>query len=597
MSLSTDPTELDQRWNLDRLYLSPEDPRIDEDLRRARRQAVSLRSFFLGKIADLSPIAVRKVMDSLDDLNGTLNRLFSYTYLLFSSDTQEDINKDLYARIQREVPEIRNETVFFELEIQRMPEDKFQELLKSPVMLDYVDHLNRIRRVSSHALDEFAEKIITLKDAVGEKAWIQLFFETTADFRIRLGVEGQPEELTLSAAYALRESPDRELRKLAFDATLEAHAIAQRPLTFVFNALFENYRHMMTLRKYDHPFAPLLVEENLAPEVIETLMDTVENGYHLVHRYYRAKAAVLGLPDFASHDIRAQYPMGASFVPWEEGRAIVLDAVTNFSQRLGDVARGFFDEGYVDAFSRPGKRAGAYCLSSGPTFHPYIFLNYNYTLKDVIVMAHEMGHGVHNVIGGRYQTLTNADRVTMFMETPSIFTETLTFNRLLALEVNPETRQTLLGSQIEASILKIFKSVAVTRFQLRAYERRREGVLPALEFCRIWSEVQQEMYGDAVQLGPWDQWEWLSFHHTLNLPFYDYAYTFGQLLVYALMRRYQEEGEAFEPKYYDLISSGTSITIAPLLAKVGVDLNDPTFWQQGLDYLEQMILEFEGTIY
>jgi len=183
------------------------------------------------------------------------------------------------------------------------------------------------------------------------------------------------------------------------------------------------------------------------------------------------------------------------------------------------------------------------------------------------------------------------------METPSIFTETLTFNRLLALEVNPETRQTLLGSQIEASILKIFKSVAVTRFQLRAYERRREGVLPALEFCRIWSEVQTEMYGDAVALGPWDQWEWLSFHHTLNLPFYDYAYTFGQLLVYALMRRYQEEGEAFEPKYYDLISSGTSITIGPLLAKVGVDLNDPTFWQQGLDYLEQMILEFEATIY
>jgi oligoendopeptidase F len=597
MSLSTDQTELDQRWDLSRLYHSPSDPRIDEDLRRSRRQAESLRSFFLGKVGTSSPIAVAKVLEGLDDLSGTLNRLFSYSYLLFSSDTQEDINKDLYARIQREVPEIKNAAVFFDLEIQHMPEAAFQELLKSPVIAEYVDHLGRIRRVAEHALDEFSERIITLKDSVGEKAWIQLFFETTADFRIRLEMPNQPEELTLSAAYALRESNDRELRKRAFDATLEAHAQNQRPLTFVFNALFENYRHMMGLRQYDHPFAPLLVEENLPPGTIETLMNTVEGGYHLLQRYYRAKAAVLGLPDFASHDIRAQYPMGSSFIPFEEGRDIVVDSLTNFSPKLGGIARGFFEEGYIDAHSRPGKRAGAYCLSSGPTFHPYIFLNYNYTLKDVIVMAHEMGHGVHNVVSGQRQSLTNCDRVTMFMETPSIFSETLTFNRLLALEMNPETRQTLLGSQIEASILKIYKSVAITRFQLYAYERRKEGVLPAAEFCRLWGAVQEEMYGDAVELSPWDQWEWLTFHHTLNLPFYDYAYSFGQLLVYALMRRFQEEGPNFEPMFLELLGSGTSVTIGPLLLKVGVDLNDPNFWQQGLDYLEQMISEFESTIY
>lgn len=597
MSLSTDQTELDQRWDLSRLYQSPEDPCIEEDLRLARQQAESLRAFFFGKIETLSPAGIRKVIDGLDTLGGTLNRLFSYSYLLFSSETQEDTNKDLYARIQREVPEIRNETVFFELEVQRLPDARFDFLVSSPELADYADHLGRIRRISAHALDEFSEKIITLKDSVGEKAWIQLFFETTGDFRIHLDYPDQPDEMTLSAAYALRESNDRELRKRAFDATLEVHAESQRPLTFVFNALFENYRHMMNLRQYEHPFAPLLVEENLPPTTIETLMNTVEGAYHLVHRYYRAKAAVLGLPDFASHDIRAQYPLGSSFIPFEEGRDIVLDAMDNFSPKLGEISRGFFDEGYVDALSRPGKRAGAYCLSSGPVFHPYIFLNYNYTLKDVVVMAHEMGHGVHNVVGGERMSLTNTDRVTMFMETPSIFAETLTFNRLLALEVNPETRQTLLGSQIEASILKIFKSVAVTRFQLLAYERRKEGVLPAAEFCRLWSIVQEEMFGDAVELSEWDQWEWLTFHHTLNLPFYDYAYTFGQLLVYALMRRYQEEGPAFEPQYLELLGSGTSITIAPLLAKVGVDLNDPTFWQQGLDYLEQMILDFEATIY
>jgi oligoendopeptidase F len=307
-------------------------------------------------------------------------------------------------------------------------------------------------------------------------------------------------------------------------------------------------------------------------------------------------AQVLGIPDFAGHDIRAAYPGTNSFISFEEGRDIILDTFEDFSPKLGTIARGFFEERYIDALSRSGKRAGAYCLSSGPVFHPFLFLNYNYTLKDVIVMAHEMGHGVHNVVVADHQSLTNSDRVTMFMETPSTFAETLTFQRLLAREVNPDIRQQLLGSQIEAAILKIFKSVAVSRFQLNAYQRRAESVVPAGEYCRMWSDQLDAMFGDAVSRDEWDDWEWVTFHHTLNYPFYDYAYSFGQLLVYALMRQYQLEGASFVPKYLALLEAGTSITVAPLLEMVGVDLADGTFWQQGLNYLEDMVSEFEASL-
>lgn len=589
--------ELDPRWDLSRLYQGPEDPAIDEDLRLARQRVASLAAFYKGKVGELSPALVRRVIDELDGLNGSLNKLFGYAYLLFSAETQDEEAKNLYAKIQREVPEIQGEAGFFQLEVQKLGAAAFEALLEAAELATYRDHLGRIRRGAAHALDEQSERIIALKDSVGMQAWTQLYFETTADFRVYLGTEDHPEALTLSQVYALRESPDRELRQRAYAEALKAHADASRVLASVFNALFENHRLMMELRGHAHPFGPLTVEEALAPGVIEGLVDTVEQHYHLVHRYFALKAQVLGLHDFGSHDLRAQYPTASSFIPYEEGQAIVVDALSAFHPTLGEVAQGFYRERYVDALSRPGKRAGAYCLSSGPVFHPYLFLNYNYTLKDVITMAHEVGHGTHNVIGGWHQSLTNSDRVTLFMETPSTFAETLTYRRLLALEMNPSNRLILLGSQIESAMMKIFKSNALTRFQLQVYERRREGVLPVGVFNALWGDEVEKLYGPSVLPTEHDVWEWSTFHHTLNLPFYDYAYTFGQLLVYALMQRYDEEGPAFAEAYMELLKAGTSITIEPLLALVGVDLGDPEFWAKGLAFVEGMLNEFEGMVH
>lgn len=581
------------RWDLSRLYDSPDDPRIEADLREARRQAKVLHAAYGGLVADIPPAEIRNILDSLDQIASLLARLFGYAYLLFSADTQTEDNKRLYARIQSEVPDIQQETRAFELELQRLPQEAFDALIHAPELATYAEHLKRLRRLARYALDEAAEKILALKEGTSSQAWVQLYFETTADFRIRLGLENYPEEMTLSEAYALRETGHREERKLAFESTLMHHAENSRVLSAVYGNMLENWRHNMVLRQYNHPLAPLLIEENLTADVIETLLQTVESNYALVQRYFWAKARVLGLEDFSSHDIRANYGDTDGFISYEEARDIVIDTFTSFSEELGDVTQGFFNHRYIDAFSRSGKRSGAYCLSAGPVFHPYLFLNYNFTLKDVITMAHELGHGVHNVVAGRHHNITNSDRVTLFMETPSTFAETLVAQRLLAREVQPEARLHLLGTQIESAILKIFKSVALTRFQLNAYERRRHGVVPVNTYCAMWEEQVEAMYGTAVQRGAWDRWEWLTFSHVLSHPFYDYAYSFGQLLVYVFVREFQQKRTDFAPRFLSLLEAGTSLTIGDLLKRVDIDIKRASLWQEGLAHFEQLVEEFE----
>ncbi|MEB3197797.1 MAG: M3 family metallopeptidase [Candidatus Sericytochromatia bacterium] len=595
-SPATEPDSHDtsHEWDLSRLYESPADPRIDAELEQARSQAKALQADYHGRIAQAEPSAIRHLLDGLDAIASLSARLFGYAYLLFSADTQTEDNKRLYARIQSEIPDIRQEIVGLELELQNLSQERFDALLAAPELASYHDHLRRMRRLASHALNELAEKILNMKEATGSQAWTQLYYETTADFRVHLGLPEHPEEMTLSQAYAVRETGQRHEREAAFNETLRLHRQQSRVLTPVYNALFENWRHTILLRGYAHPLSPLLVEEAVTPETIETLIETVESRHELVQRYFRGKARLLGYDDFASHDIRANYSGQNSFISYEEGRDIVLDTFASFSDDLGQVAAHFFEARYIDAFSRTGKRAGAYCLSAGPVFHPYLFLNYNFTLKDVITTAHELGHGVHNVVAGRHHNLTNSDRMTLFMETPSTFAETLTFQRLIYREVRPEVRQALLGNQLESAILKIFKSVALTRFQLEAYKRREQGVIPAETFCVMWDDRLASLYGDSVRRSEWDAWEWLTFHHILNHPFYDYAYAFGQLLVFALVRQFQQDRQAFEPRFMSLLEAGTSLTIGDLLTRVDIRIDQAAIWQEGLAYFEQMLEEFES---
>jgi oligoendopeptidase F len=309
----------------------------------------------------------------------------------------------------------------------------------------------------------------------------------------------------------------------------------------------------------------------------------------------RLKAKALSLSDFSSHDVLAPLDTVERKVPFEEGRRLVLDAFGAFEPRFAAIAREFFDRRWLDVMPRPGKRDGAFCSGMLPSLHPYVFLNYNERLEDVSTIAHELGHGIHFYLS-RKQTPLNFWASTPLAETASVFGELVLMRRLLDAENDPAVRRSLLALRIEDIISTVFNQVAYTRWEQKAHARRAEGVTPAEDFAALWVEERRRLYGDAVQMFPRDRWGWISIGHFVHYRFYCYSYAFGQLLVLALYRKYEQEGERFIPRYVELLSSGCSEAPADLLARIGIDVAAPGFWEQGFQTVAALIDEMEKLV-
>jgi oligoendopeptidase F len=413
---------------------------------------------------------------------------------------------------------------------------------------------------------------------------------------VKLQLPDGEKEVTVSEARAMRSDGDRRVREAATVGVLKAHADQAHVLNYIFNTLYEDHRQTIGLRQYQDPMAPTLLDEDLDREVIDALMTAVEDAYPLAQRYYRTKAKVLGIADFATYDTLAPYAEKEKEVAYAEGKQIVLDSFQSFSGRFADAARGFFDNRYIDVPPAPGKQGGAFCSGMRPGLHPYVLLNYAGKLDDVMTIAHELGHGIHFLLAGEAQNLYNYYPITPLAETASTFAEMITVNRLLSLESDPDVRRQLLASRIEDAVATIMRQVMYTRWEQRAHARRAEGEVPAEEFSKLWAEENKRLYGDAVRTTEWDPWGWISIPHLVKYRFYCYSYAFGQLLVYALIQQYQEEGEAFVPKFLEVLAAGGSAPAGQILAKVGMDIKDPAFWRKGLTLLEGMLQEYEAAV-
>lgn len=332
--------------------------------------------------------------------------------------------------------------------------------------------------------------------------------------------------------------------------------------------------------------------DELSPEMVERLMAVSERHYPLAQRYMRQKARVLGLSDFASHDLLAPLAKDERNVHFDEGKKLVLDAFRAFAPQFDRIASEFFEKRWIDVPPRVGKRDGAFCSGMLPSLHPYVLVNYNERIEDVSTLAHELGHGIHFYLS-RKQTPLNFWATTPMAETASVFAELILMKHLLEAEQNRIVRRNLLAHRIEDVIATVFNQVQYTRWEQRAHDKRREGVVPAEEYSKLWMEERLRLYGDAVRFLPRDRWGWISIGHFVHYRFYCYSYAFGQLLVLALFKQYETEGARFVPKYVDLLSSGCSDTPASLLSKVGIDIREPDFWSGGFKILESLIDEFE----
>jgi oligoendopeptidase F len=582
-------------WTLEDLFTGIGDPRIEATLARAEERAVRFEERYRGRI-DHPELTAETLRDAIAEYEAILQekaKPMSFASLLFAADTSDPGRGAFLQQMRERSTQIALRMLFFELELMRTDEERVHTVLADPVLAPYRHFVEVARTFRNHQLSEAEEKVLEEKANTGPRAFRRLFEEVVSNIAFRVERDGATETLTQSEVIARMRDPDREVRRTAaagLSAGLEENA---RVLTFIFNTLIQDKSVEDRLRRYTFPEEARHLGNELPPETVDLVVETVVRHYPLVARYYRTKRAILGLDELTHYDRYAPILATKEEVPFERGRDLVLDAFRAFSPTIEERAREFFEKRWIDAEPRKGKRGGAFCSYTTPDLHPYIFANYLNRLDDVMTLAHELGHGVHASLSRR-QSYLNFHGTLPLAELASTFGEMLVFEKLQA-EASREDRRALYADKIEGTIATVFRQVALYRFERAIHARRREkGELTTEEFSAFWQEETQAMHGDSVLLGEEHRLWWLYISHFISSPFYVYAYAFGELLVMALYQRYKREGSSFVARYIELLEAGGSMSPQALMARVGIDLNDPDFWQGGLRVVEGMVAEFEA---
>jgi oligoendopeptidase F len=593
MTATINTTSKDLQWDLSSLYAGLDDPRLALDQTTAQTEAESFAATYRGRISSLAPEEFRSMMRALERIQVQAARPVWYAGLCFAAQTDEAAVKVLLDGVRARSTQIGNLMTFAHLELMNLPDDSAARLLEPSADLgEYAHAIQSARRYGQHTLSEAEERLMNTKTLTGRSAWTQLYTEITSAIRITITVDGEAKQLTVDEVRALRSRPDRDLRRRAVEALYTAFEQREHVLTYIFNTLYQDWKFDTELRHYDSPIAATVLRDELTPESVEALMSTTEANADLVQAYYPIKARLLGITDFSSHDLLAPFEDSPKRYSFVEGRDLVLSAVNEFSPELAALCEAFFIERRIDALPRPGKRGGAFCSSFSPADHAFILTNFNGRLDDVFTLAHELGHGVHAELA-RVQNPTNFGHSLPLAETASTFMEMVLLDYLMK-QADERTRRDLLANLFEDAVSTIFRQVQITRWEQLAHDERRKSVVSSDRYGELWLETYRRIYADAVTPSDYERWGWIAIPHVVGSRFYCYSYAFGNLLVYALYERYRKEGQAFVPKYLDFLRSGQSETPDALVARLGVDLNDPNFWQSGFDFLKAQLETFKA---
>jgi oligoendopeptidase F len=581
---TADHSAADVAWDLEPLVDGRGVAGVDAALDAADALAASIETR-RGRVAELDAAGLAEVMHESAELAELLGRAGSYAGLRFAVNTTDPELGALMQRVEERGTAINTRVLFFELEWAALPDERVDELLADD-RLAFVRHfLRSARRYRPHLLSEPEEKILAEKDVTGSSAWSRLFDELTST--ITLHLDG--ETVALEQGLSLLASPDRALRQRAAAAVTEGLAPGLRTRAFVFNTLLADKSTDDRLRSYPDWIASRNLANEASDESVQALVDAVQARNDIPQRWYSLKAQLLGIERLADYDRMASVATADASFGWDEARSLVLDAYASFSPELADVAQRFFNEQWIDAPMRPGKRPGAFCAYTVPSQHPFLLLNWTSRRRDVLTLAHELGHGLHAYLA-RGQGVFHQGTPLTLAETASVFGETVTFGRLLNATEEPEARLTLLAESLEGQIATVFRQIAMNRFENAVHTARREqGELSVDDFNRHWTESQTAMLGDSVEItegyGTW----WSYVPHFIGTPGYVYAYAYGQLLALSVYRQYQEQGEGFVGSYLELLARGGSLPPEELGRIVGVDLTDPAFWDGGLNIIEQQL--------
>ena len=577
----------DVRWTLGDLYASEAD--LDADLKTAEAEAADLAGRLRGRVADLGAADLAAALAELADVHDRAGRAYTYAYLAWSTDTEDPARGALLQRVREAYTRVGQALVFFDVEWAAVEPDRARALLESDELAPYRHHLELKTEAREHVLSEPEEKILAEKAVTGWSAWNRFFDETLGAARFRV----RGEDLPLQQATVKLYDADRRVRRDAAEAVTEGLVELERPLTFVFNTVLADAASSDRLRGYDSWIASRNEANEISAASVDALVEAVTGRYDLVARFYGLKRRLLGVDRLYDYDRYAPTGEADRFVTWDEARESVTAAYSSFDAEMGGVVERFFDERWIDAPPTPGKRGGAFSHGAVPSAHPYILMNYTGTLRDVQTLAHELGHGVHQYLA-RGQGVFHADTPLTTAETASVFGEMLTFQRMLESIEDPGDRLALLVGKIDDTMATVFRQVTMNRFEDAVHTHRRErGELTPDDFAEHWTTTQAAMYGDSVTLTEGYRHWWSYIPHFVHTPGYVYAYAFGELLVLALYARYQAEGPGFARQYRDLLAAGGSDWPHVLVGRLGIDLRDPGFWDQGLTAVEALVAEAE----
>jgi oligoendopeptidase F len=577
------------RWDLSDLYTSPTDPKIEATLEHALERAKAFEAKFRGRFASLDPSEFAAMMRELEDDEDAAAKPEVYAYLLHSQNTQDPAAGRLLARVREASAERGSHGVFFTLELAQVSDEQAARLYADAHAARYRHTVEEARKFRRHQLSEPEERVLTDYSPVGNSAWTRLFEELCAGIRVEL--DGR--QLGLDEALTQLREPDRDVRRRASAAVTVALGGDIRTRAYIFNVILQEKAIDDRLRKFPSWLSSRNLANETSDEAVQALVEAVTGRYDICARYYRVKRQLLAVGDLHEWDRYAPLQEVSRDVSWEEAKELVLGSYHRFSTKAGALVEDFFNHGWIDAPVQPGKAGGAYCMPVTPRHHPYVMLNFTGKLRDVTVLAHELGHGLHDRLASKQHIFDFNPPLTL-AETASVFGEALTFDRIMSEEKHPKVRLAMLCSQCEDAFSTVFRQVAFNRYEDACHiARRREGELAIDQLGEIYQSKLQPMFGDALILTDEHKVWWSYIEHFLHTPGYVYAYAFGNLLALSVYQRYLELGPAFVDDYLEFLAAGGSTRPDELVRRLGMDITDPDFWDAGLRILDGMVTEVE----
>jgi len=576
-------------WDLTDLYPAPESPAVEADFAKAEQAAHAFAAANQGRLAAMSGAALAAAITEYERIEELLGRLMSYAQLLFAADSNNAEIGRFYQTAAERVTAISSNLLFFTLELNRLDETVLEQKCADPALANWRPWLRDLRVFRPHQLSDEVEKLLHEKEVTGRSAWSRLFDESVAAMRVPVGNE----DLTVSAALNRLSDRDRSAREAAGHAIGKAFGENIRLFSLVTNTLAKDKEIADTWRHYPRPGSYRNRSNMVEDEVVDALVAAVRADFpRLAHRYYLMKAKWLGLPKLQHWDRNAPLPDDDDrAIAWNDARERVLTAYAAFSPELAEVGGRFFDRPWIDATLKPGKAGGAFAHPTVPSAHPYLLLNYHGRTRDVMTLAHELGHGVHQILAAEQGYLMSGTPLTL-AETASVFGEMLTFRALLD-AADPRRRRIMLAAKVEDMLNTVVRQVAFYHFETLLHDERRSGELVPDRIGELWLQVQTESLGPAFEFTPEYSVFWAYVPHFVHSPFYVYAYAFGDCLVNALYSVFQSGHPGFQAKYLAMLRAGGTKRHKELLAPFGLDASDPAFWRRGLDVIAGFIDELE----